>query len=66
VTEQSDGIAIQWQDTNPFAFALDPDLQIRELDVASAGSIADAQFLDHFGLVQTTLKEIGDRLGMAV
>jgi hypothetical protein len=33
VLEQSHGIAIQWQHTNPFAFALDPNLGIRELDV---------------------------------
>jgi hypothetical protein len=33
VIDQLHGIAIKWQHPDPFAFALDPDLQLRELDV---------------------------------
>jgi hypothetical protein len=36
VIEQFHGIAIQWQHANLFAFARDPDLRIRELDVLAA------------------------------
>jgi len=32
----------------------------------SAGSVADAQFFDQFSTMQSTLQQIGDRVGMAV